>query len=77
MKLKPYNEIRAAQTLMALDFNLRNEIDDEEIFESWLMCGVPDGTEHWSELLPLSQEEFNEMLKLAKNIRDEYKKVCG
>ena len=46
MELKPYNEIRAAQTLMALDFNLRHEIEDEEILESWFMCGVPYGTEH-------------------------------
>ena len=75
MELKPYNEIRAAQTLMALDFNLRHEIDDEEILESWFMCGVPYGTEHQSELLPLSQEEFREMLKLAEDIRDEYEKV--
>lgn len=77
MKLRPYSEIRAAQTLMALDFNLKYEIDDEEILESWFIHGVPYGTEHWNELLPLSQEKFREILKLAEDIRDEYEKVRG
>lgn len=63
-----YNEITAAKKLMELDAYLRENISDETIFESWLMCGVPDGTESYEELLPLEEEEYEEMVALADRL---------
>lgn len=34
-----------AAILYILDTELRNNISDEEVFERWLQCGVPDGCE--------------------------------
>lgn len=63
-------EIRA-QILFHLDDYLRHNIDDEEIFEEWLMRGVPDGIENWWELCDESPEDFVEMWNLAEELLNE------
>ena len=60
-----------ATILFILDTELRNGISDEEIFERWLMCGVPDGcmtAEHVQETMDtesMTWEEFEEYILLA------------
>ena len=60
-----------ATNLFILDTELRNGISDEEIFERWLMCGVPDGcmtAEHVQETMDtesMTWEEFEEYILLA------------
>ena len=57
-----------AKILLNIDAYLRKTINDECIFESWLMCGVPDGTEDWKELEDIEIEEFVEMWNLAERL---------
>lgn len=60
-----------ATILFTLDTELRNGISNEEIFERWLMCGVPDGcmtAEHVQEYMDtesMAWEEFEEYILLA------------
>lgn len=60
-----------ATILFTLDTELRNNISDEEVFERWLMCGVPDGcmtAEHVQETMDtenMTWEEFEEYILLA------------
>jgi hypothetical protein len=60
-----------ATILFTLDTELRNNISDEEVFERWLMCGVPDGcmtAEHVQETMNteyMEWEEFEEYILLA------------
>ena len=60
-----------ATILFTLDTELRNNISNEEIFERWLMCGVPDGcmtAEHVQETMDtesMAWEEFEEYILLA------------
>ena len=60
-----------ATILFTLDTELRNGISNEEIFERWLMCGVPDGcmtAEHVQETMDtenMTWEEFEEYILLA------------
>ena len=60
-----------ATILYTLDTELRNGISDEEVFERWLMCGVPDGcmtAEHVQETMDtenMAWEEFEEYILLA------------
>ena len=60
-----------ATILFTLDTELRNGISDEEVFERWLMCGVPDGcmtAEHVQETMEtesMEWEEFEEYILLA------------
>ena len=60
-----------ATILFTLDTELRNGISNEEIFERWLMCGVPDGcmtAEHVQEMMDtenMAWEEFEEYILLA------------
>lgn len=60
-----------ATILFTLDTELRNGISDEEVFERWLMCGVPDGcmtAEHVQETMNteyMEWEEFEEYILLA------------
>ena len=60
-----------ATILFTLDTELRNGISDEEVFERWLMCGVPDGcmtAEHVQETMDtenMTWEEFEEYILLA------------
>lgn len=60
-----------ATILHILDAELRNNINDEEIFERWLMGGVPDGCETVEAvaeaMLPEDMEynEFEEYILLA------------
>lgn len=60
-----------ATILFTLDTELRNGISNEEIFERWLMCGVPDGcmtAEHVQEMMDtenMTWEEFEEYILLA------------
>lgn len=60
-----------ATILFTLDTELRNGISNEEIFERWLMCGVPDGcmtAEHVQETMDtesMEWEEFEEYILLA------------
>lgn len=60
-----------ATILFILDTELRNNISDEEVFERWLMCGVPDGcmtAEHVQETMDtesMTWEEFEEYILLA------------
>lgn len=64
------NEELRADILLRLDRKLRNEIQDEEIFEEWLIYGVPDGTETLQDILALdlSAEDFAEMWNLAEEL---------
>lgn len=57
-----------AKILLNIDTHLRKTINDEYIFENWLMCGVPDGTEKWEELEDIEVEEFVEMWNLAERL---------
>lgn len=57
-----------AKILLNVDAHLRKTINNEYIFESWLMCGVPDGTEDWRELTDIDVEEFVEMWNLAERL---------
>ena len=56
-----------AKILLNVDAHLRKTINNEYIFESWLMCGVPDGTKDWKELADIDVEEFVEMWNLAES----------
>lgn len=62
------NAEERAKILLNIDVYLRKTINDECIFESWLMCGVPDGTEDWKELEDIEIEEFVEMWNLAERL---------
>ena len=57
-----------AEILLSLDRFLRQTINDEEIFMTWLEEGVPDGTEAASELNDVSLESFVEMWNLARRL---------
>lgn len=60
-----------ATILFTLDTELRNGISDEEIFERWLMCGVPDGcmtvknVQEYMDTESMAWEEFEEYILLA------------
>lgn len=60
-----------ATILFTLDTELRNNIGDEEVFERWLMCGVPDGCETVEAVMDamnpeeMEWEEFEELVLLA------------
>lgn len=57
-----------AKILFELDRFLRDNISNEEVFESWLMCGVPDGTEDWDELTDIEVNDFVDMWNLAEEL---------
>lgn len=60
-----------ATILFTLDTELRNNISNEEIFERWLMCGVPDGcmtaknVQEYMDTESMTWEEFEEYILLA------------
>lgn len=60
-----------ATILFTLDTELRNGISDEEVFERWLTCGVPDGCETVGAVMEtmnteeMEWEEFEEYILLA------------
>ena len=60
-----------ATILFTLDTELRNGISNEEIFERWLMCGVPDGCmtvkniQEYMDTESMTWEEFEEYILLA------------
>lgn len=60
-----------ASILHILDTELRNNINNEEVFERWLMCGVPDGcdsvrlVEETMNTEEMEYEEFEELILLA------------
>ena len=60
-----------AEILMNLDRFLRETINDEEIFMTWLEEGVPDSTESAAELLDIEVEDFVEMWQLAERLLNE------
>ena len=60
-----------AEILLSLDRFLRQTVNDEEIFMTWLEEGVPDGTVEPSELLDVKAEEFVEMWDLASRLVNE------
>lgn len=64
------NEEIRADMLIRLDNKLRREIQDEEIFMTWLEEGLPDGLHNAAEVLELdiSPEEFAEMWNLAEQL---------
>lgn len=75
-----YNNLSAesrATILHILDTELRNNISDEEVFERWLMCGVPDGCEtveavmEAMETAEMEAEEFEDLLLLAASCLEE------
>lgn len=57
-----------AKILFELDRFLRDNISNEEVFESWLMYGVPDGTEDWDELTDIEVNDFVDMWNLAEEL---------
>lgn len=57
-----------AVILFDLDRKVRDVVNDEEIFEEWLIYGVPDGTKNWEELTDISKEDFVEMWNLAERL---------
>lgn len=66
-----------AEILLGLDRFLRETINDEEIFMTWLEEGVPDGTESAAELLDVEAEEFVEMWQLAERLLNENTEAGG
>lgn len=60
-----------ATILFTLDTELRNGISNEEVFERWLMCGVPDGCETVEAVMDamdpgeMEWEEFEKYVLLA------------
>lgn len=75
-----YDELTAqerAGILFDLDIELRDGISNEEIFERWLMCGVPDGCETVEAVMDamdpgeMEWEEFEEYILLAKECFEE------
>ena len=60
-----------AAILYTLDTELRDSISDEEVFERWLQCGVPDGCETVEAVMDamnteeMEWEEFEEYILLA------------
>ena len=75
-----YEELNAherAEILFTLDLELRKDISNEEIFERWLMCGVPDGCETVEAVMDamdpgeMEWEEFEEYILLAKDCFEE------
>lgn len=66
-----------AAILFGLDTELRNGISTEEVFERWLMCGVPDGCETVDDVMDamdpdeMEWEEFEEYILLAKECFEE------
>lgn len=66
-----------ATILFTIDTELRNNISDEEVFERWLMCGIPDGCEtaqavmEAMETAEMEAEEFEDLLLLAASCFDE------
>ena len=60
-----------ATILFILDIELRNNISDEEVFERWLMFGVPDGcmtvknVQEYMNTENMTWEEFEEYILLA------------
>lgn len=60
-----------ATILFTLDVELRNNISDEEVFERWLQCGVPDGcmtvknVQEYMDTENMEWEEFEEYILLA------------
>ena len=62
-----------ATILHILDTELRNNISDEEVFERWLQCGVPDGCETVEAVADamdpaeMTYEEFEEYVLLASS----------
>lgn len=67
------NEEIRADMLIRLDNKLRREIQDEEIFMTWLEEGLPDGLHNAAEVLALdiSPEEFADMWNLAEWLLNE------
>lgn len=69
-----------ATILHILDTELRNNINDEEVFERWLMCGVPDGCYSVQEVADamnpeeMTYEEFEELILLAASCFEMNKK---
>ena len=70
-----YDELTAqerADLLFGLDAELRDGISTEEVFERWLMCGVPDGCETVEDVMDamdpdeMEWEAFEEYILLAK-----------
>lgn len=60
-----------AEILFNLDRFLRQTINDEEIFMTWLEEGVPDGTESAAELADIEAEDFVDMWQLAERLLNE------
>ena len=57
-----------AKILFELDSFLREQINDESIFEEWLIYGVPDGTKDWNQLTDIEVEDFVNMWNLAEDL---------
>jgi len=75
-----YDELTAqerANILFNLDTELRDGVNTEEVFERWLMCGVPDGCETVEAVMDamdpdeMEWEEFEEYILLAKECFEE------
>lgn len=58
--------------LRAMDNAIRN-MNDEEAFDPWLMCGVPDGaTEYDYESIAEDHDEYIDIVKLFAKIVKNY-----
>lgn len=57
-----------AQMLLTLDNQIREIVQDEDLFELWLEEGVPDGTMSTSELVNIEADAFANMWDLAEFI---------
>lgn len=66
----PMSAEMRAEILFRLDQKLRREIQDEEIFLTWLAEGLPDDVESVEDVkeLHLTAEEFAEMWNLAEDL---------
>ena len=65
------NRTERIKMVSAMEFITRN-INDEDIFDSWLMCGVADGDIEYGNLTPneedmeyyIEDENFSQMMDL-------------
>lgn len=81
MKVNVENRRKA---VLAMEFLARN-INDEQIFESWLLCGVADGDITYGNLTDVSEvddyyvadENFNELVELFLRLMRRAEKSGG
>lgn len=80
---KEMKEITRKKAVLAMEF-LARQINDEDIFESWLMCGVADGDIKYGSLDPeevddyyIEDDHFKELMGLFLRLMKRANKSGG